>query len=380
MPKSHHKRGGIFALSFLTLGSIGFCVAVIAILYIGLPNAVSRIGEPASELDPLDRLFLIGYLWLNISTIDTPAGDPTLQYELEVMQGENATSVVGKLKTAGVIEDDALLRNFLQYRGYDRGIEAGKYTLHGGMTIREISLILQKADPQAIYFVVLEGWRREQIAEAIDIQELSFSSTAYLDASQRVPNNFAYSENMPVFATLEGFLFPDTYSISPEMDAADFIERVLENFSSRITAEIIGGFERQGLDIYEGITLASIVEREAVISDERDLIASVFINRYNIGMQLEADPTVQYALGQQVEGSWWKAPLTFDDLDIDSPYNTYRYPGLPPGPIANPGLDSIEAVAFPAQSFYLYFRAACDGSGRHNFATTFEEHQQFACE
>ena len=148
----------------------------------------------------------------------------------------------------------------------------------------------------------------------------------------------------------------------------------------RITAEILSGFERQGLDIYEGITLASIVEREAVISDERDLIASVFINRLKIGMQLEADPTVQYALGKQIDGSWWKAPLSFDDLDIDSPYNTYRYPGLPPGPIANPGLESIEAVAFPAQSAYLYFRAACDGSGRHNFSTTFEEHQQFACE
>lgn len=380
MPKRPRKRGGIFALSFFALGSIGCCAAVIAILYIGLPNAVSRIGEPASEMDPIDRIFLTGYLWLNISAIDTPAGDTTLQYELEVMQGENATSVVGKLKTAGVIEDDALLSNFLQYRGYDRGIEAGKYTLHGGMTIREISLVLQKADPQAAHFVVLEGWRREQIAEAIDIQELSFSSIAYLDASQRVPNHFAYSENMPVFATLEGFLFPDTYSISPEMDAEDFIERVLENFGSRITSEIISGFERQGLDIYGGITLASIVEREAVLSDERDLIASVFINRYNIGMQLEADPTVQYALGQQVDGSWWKAPLTFDDLDIDSPYNTYRFPGLPPGPIANPGLDSIEAVAFPAQSTYLYFRAACDGSGRHNFSTTFEEHQLFACE
>jgi UPF0755 protein len=163
------------------------------------------------------------------------------------------------------------------------------------------------------------------------------------------------------------------------MDAEEFVSRMLDNFVDRLTLEIISGIEQQGLDIYQAVSLAAIVEREAAVPGERDLIASVFLNRFEIGMLLEADPTVQYALGLQTGGSWWKAPLSFGDLDIDSPYNTYRYPGLPPGPIANPGLESIRAVAFPAESEYLYFRATCDGSGMHSFATTFEEHQQNAC-
>jgi UPF0755 protein len=379
MPPSRPKRGRVFGFGLIVLGAIGCSALIIATLYIGLPKAISKLGEPAVELDPVNRIFLTGYLWMNINSIDSPAGDPSILVELEVAQGENATSVIGSLKSAGIVDDEALLRNYLQYRGFDRGIEAGSYTMRGEMTIREIATALQRADPEAIQFVILEGWRREQIAEAIDVLGLSFSSTDYLSATQRPPDYFLYSDQFPVFASLEGFLFPDTYSVSPEMDAEEFVLRMLENFVNRLTPELLAGIERQGLDLYQAITIASIVEREAVVHDERDLIASVFLNRYEIGKLLEADPTVQFALGLQGSGSWWKAPLSFDDLEIDSPYNTYRYPGLPPGPIANPGLESIRAVAFPAESAFFYFRATCDGSGMHSFAITFEEHQQNAC-
>jgi UPF0755 protein len=346
---------------------------------VGLPGAVDTLGEPASELDPLDRIYLTGYLWLNINQIDSIAGDPARQFELEVLSGENAASVSERLNAAGVVDNRILLKNFLQFRGFDRGIEAGSYGLSGDMTVREIALALQKADPETVIIVILEGWRQEQIAEAIDIQGLNFTSADFLSESQRAPDDFLFADLIPTFATLEGFLFPDTYSISPEMKASEFVDRMLANFENRLSGEIISGFEQQELDLYQALTLAAIVEREAVVSDERDLIASVFLNRLELGMLLEADPTVQYALGLQADGSWWKAPLSFADLDTDSPYNTYRYPGLPPGPIANPGLDSITAIAFPAQSEYLYFRAACDGSGRHSFATTFDEHRQNAC-
>ncbi len=153
---------------------------------------------------------------------------------------------------------------------------------------------------------------------------------------------------------------------------------MLDNFEIKVTPELRAGFERQGLSLYAAVTLASIVEREAVVPEEQPLIASVFINRLRMGMKLEADPTVQYVLGLQGEG-WWKAPLSLADLEIDTPFNTYRYPGLPPTPIANPGLAAIRAVAFPAESTYLYFRAMCDGSGRHAFAETFEQHLLNAC-
>lgn len=131
------------------------------------------------------------------------------------------------------------------------------------------------------------------------------------------------------------------------------------------------------MSVYQAVTLASIVEREAVIPDERPLIASVFLNRLRKGMYLNADPTVQYALGYQKQGhTWWKRPLLLEDLDVDSPYNTYRHPGLPPGPICNPGLDSLKAVANPAHTDYYYFVANdVAGDGSHVFAKTLEEHQ-----
>jgi UPF0755 protein len=116
-----------------------------------------------------------------------------------------------------------------------------------------------------------------------------------------------------------------------------------------------------------------------VVSDERPLIAGVFLNRLVLGMKLETDPTVQYAAGQQPDGTWWKKSLTYDDLAYPSPYNTYQVNGLPPGPIANPGMDSLRAVATPEETPFIFFRARCDGSGRHLFAVTYEEHLQNAC-
>jgi UPF0755 protein len=154
----------------------------------------------------------------------------------------------------------------------------------------------------------------------------------------------------------------------------------MQKFLASLTVELQDGFSRQGLNVYQAVTLASIIEREAIVDEEMPLIASVFFNRLAIGMKLETDPTIQYALGYNLsQNTWWTNPLTLSDLEVDSPYNTYLHPGLPPGPICNPGLAALQAVAFPAQTPYYYFRARCDGSGLHSFAETFEQHIQNAC-
>ncbi len=149
-------------------------------------------------------------------------------------------------------------------------------------------------------------------------------------------------------------MFPDTYSFDPEIAAADVVGAMLRNFDSRLTEELVIGFLAQNLSIYEAVTLASIIEREAVVSDERPLIAGVFLNRLEMGMKLETDPTVQYAVGLQPDGTWWKKALTYDDLAYSSPYNTYQVNGLPPGPIANPGTDSLLAVASPEETPFIF--------------------------
>ena len=158
------------------------------------------------------------------------------------------------------------------------------------------------------------------------------------------------------------------------------ISAALRAFDSQVTNEMRQAFSRQGLDLYEAVTLASIVQRESMVADEQPIIASVFYNRLNNGMRLESDPTVQYALGyNDNQKTWWTNPLSLDDLNANSPYNTYVHTGLPPGPIDMPGISALRAVAYPAQTPYLFFRAKCDGSGRHNFSTTFDEHLQNEC-
>ncbi len=148
-----------------------------------------------------------------------------------------------------------------------------------------------------------------------------------------------------------------------------------------LTPDLVNGFDKQGLTVYQAVTLASIVQREAVHDEESSLIASVYLNRLKIGMKLDADPTVQYALGfNSLQNTWWTNPLSADDLQFNSPYNTYIYTDLPPTPISNPGLTALNAVAYPAETSYYYFRAKCDGSGFHIFAETFEEHLANGCE
>jgi UPF0755 protein len=155
---------------------------------------------------------------------------------------------------------------------------------------------------------------------------------------------------------------------------------MVTRFDESISSEMRQGFENQGLSLQEAVTLASIVQRETIIEDEMPIIASVFYNRLRNGIKLETDPTVQYALGyNELQKTWWTNPLSLDDLKFESLYNTYLYSGLPPSPIANPGLSALRAAAFPAKTPYYYFRAACDGSGRHQFAETFQEHLGNAC-
>jgi UPF0755 protein len=152
---------------------------------------------------------------------------------------------------------------------------------------------------------------------------------------------------------------------------------MLDKFGQQVPDQLRTSFERNGLSIHEAITLASIIEKETSVEIEMPLMASVYTNRLSEGMLLQADPTVQYSIGYYVEtDSWWKSPLSEADLSVDSPYNTYIYGGLPPGPITNPALAALQAVAAPAQTDYLFFVADCEAeiAGSHVFSRTFEEH------
>ncbi|MDQ3045528.1 MAG: endolytic transglycosylase MltG, partial [Chloroflexota bacterium] len=259
------------------------------------------------------------------------------------------------------------------------------YTLRKGMSVSgivdEITIGVDDPDvpaPSELAITAIEGWRSEQIAEAADAVGSQGGAEAFIAAVESVPaNQWEFLQSLPPGASVEGYLFPDTYTFGSNADAGDLVYLMLRNFDERFTPEMRRRAQEMGLTIHEVVTLASIVEREAVIAEERPMIAAVYLNRLVEGMPLQADPTVQYVVAGP--GDWWPQPLDEANLATDSPYNTYLYPELPPGPIANPGLASLQAVLIPEEVDFLYFVAKQDGSNTHAFAVTYEEQLQNQC-
>ncbi len=210
-----------------------------------------------------------------------------------------------------------------------------------------------------------EGLRREEMAEILE-REAGLSAGAYLDATAPGPRGRRLAQ-ASTDRSLEGFLFPATYDIFPDTTVADVVDQQVAAYEDRVAGVDYRYARSRNLTRYDVLIIASMVEREVRVPSERAVVAGVMYNRLRAGMRLDIDATVQYALGE------WKPELTAADLMIDSPYNTRRFAGLPPGPICNPGSASIVAAARPKASEFLYYVARADGSGRHYFARTPEE-------
>ena len=350
-------------------------------LFFKLPADAERIfGPPTQNLDFVERAYLSARLLLEIDQLKTPEDPLGSEQTFQVLLGETTAKISARLESDGLVPSAVALRDYLVYAGLDTSLQAGEYLLSPRMSPLEIAHALLDATPTEVTFTILPGWRIEEVAAALPTSGLDISPEVFLANASKPPSFTGLEQRLPAGASLEGFLFPDAYRMKRHTAVDGFIRTLLENFEIKVNDEIRQGFQQQGLDLYQAVTLASIVEREAVVEDEMPMIASVFLNRLATGMKLDSDPTVQYALGyNRAQNTWWTNPLSLDDLQVDSLYNTYRYPGLPPAPIANPGLSALRAVAYPAQTPYYYFRSACDGSGRHSFAETFTQHQENAC-
>jgi UPF0755 protein len=366
---------------FLSIGLGGYMY-----IYQVRSQATERFGPASSKLSRWQRILLSYKLLQKSDDLIFPAGGDTLTTPFQIVMGESVTSVVGRLAQEGLIKDKEALILYLQYKGYDTSIKAGDYRLSPGFSPIQIISELKKSSPSEITFTILEGWRLEEIAEALPVSGLNIKPDEFLQIAHIKPEGYSFCDQLPqsgndkVAYPIEGFMLPGVYSLQREINVVTFITTILKHFDETVTADIREGISQQGLTLYQGIVLASIVEREAMLKNEKPQIASVYINRIAKNMPLQADPTVQYAIGfDNARGGWWPVPLDEKDLLNPSPYNTYMMLGLPPAPISNPNLDSIKAVAFPAQTDYYYFRATCDGSNRHLFAKTAEEHFQNAC-
>lgn len=362
---------------FSTTGVLALlCVMAVGFLFI--PFQAQRIyGLPSQSLglwgifDYSARL-----LWYD-GLLTSPRDSGGAEQSFHIDQGEAIASIANRLEQAGLIRNANVFQDYLIYTGLDISVQAGDYQLSPALSIVDIARQLQDATPEQVTFVVLAGWRKEEIAASLPTSGLSIAPDDFLAAVSATPAGYDF---VSAPASAEGFLYPDSYILPRTTDAGQLVDALLRNFALHMTNELREGFTRHGLSVYQAVTIASLVQREAVKEEEQPIIASVFINRLNANMRLDSDPTVQYALGYNpVQQTWWTNPLSVEDLQVASPYNTYVNFGLPPGPIDNPGLSALRAVAFPADTQYYYFRAKCDNSGYHAFSETFEQHLANAC-
>lgn len=313
-----------------------------------------------------------------LSRVDSPAnaGDGSRKLFI-VRQGESAAQIAERLQAEGLISDAFLFRVRAELERAASDLSAGEYELSPSMRPSEILAILVQGKTKTAPLVMIpEGWRAEEVAERLAARGVG-TAEEFMRVVKQGRSESSLLASRPAGASLEGYLFPESYAVDSKSTPESMARRMVEQFERQFTPEMQEKANRLGMSVHEVVTLASVIEREAVVPSERPLMAGVFYNRLRLGMRIQSDPTVQYALATtqpdaQRKYGWWKKGLTVEDLATDSPYNTYRYPGLPPGPICNPGLASLRAAVEPATTDYVYFVAKADGS--HAFARTLEEH------
>jgi len=370
------SRRTLIRIMLFLLGIVVILSTATVIGWFFVRQVRSAALQPGTQIDltSVEKTLLGIYLNFRQDEIETPPSADSTPVEFSIRVGENGATVAAHLERLGIVSDAELFRLLLRYWGVDAQIEAGDYLLRRNMPMSEVVSQLQHGRLRAKTITIREGLRAEEIAHLLASEGL-VDQEEFILLVRDDAFHYDFLRDRPADApkTLEGFLFPDTYQFPVNITATALIDIMLRNFDQRVTIEMRQQALDNGLNLFQALTLASIVEREAVIPEERPIIASVYLNRLRRGMYLEADPTVQYAKGYDPQtGRWWPH-LALDELRaVDSPFNTFIHPGLPPGPICSPGLASIEAVLNPADTKYLFFHAKGDGS--HAFAETFEEH------
>lgn len=380
----------LFLVPLTALGLLGFVtVSFVSAQLADTPQPPSvALLEPASE-QPLSlspetiELRVMGlYLRTQEAALNTPAGADDTPRNFTINPGETALTVAGRLESEGFITDSGLFRQYMRFNGIDQRLAAGSFQIAASMSMPEIAERLQQATYEEVLVTIPEGMRAEEVAELLDVKNI-LDGRAFLSlvqgGSAAAQTLGDYDWLPPNLTTLEGYLFPDTYLLPVPAEPGDLLRRMLDNFEAKVTDDVLAPARSAGRGLEQLIIMASIVERETPLADERPLVASVYWNRVSGacssetgGAYLQADPTVQYAAGRAGEW-WWKPPSVEAYQTVQSPYNTYLRPGLPPSAIASPGLSAIQGAAAPADTLYCFF-VGSEG-GAHVFASTLAEHQ-----
>jgi UPF0755 protein len=303
-----------------------------------------------------------------VQRLRTPyRGYPGAEQFVEIPSGTGTKAIGQRLVASGVIRDQLTYRVALWLGGQARHLKAGEYRFDQPVTPFDVLGKIARGEVYVVNVTFPEGLTITDMARIFEEHGLGTAS-AFVQAAM---DTTLARQIDPAAHDLEGYVFPETYALSRRTDAAQLVRLMVDRFERVFTPDLERAAEARGLSTHQVVTIASLVEKETARPEERPLVAAVFENRLRIGMGMQCDPTVIYAL--QRAGKY-AGTLRHDDLAFDSPYNTYRYPGLPPGPIAAPGRASLEAAVYPADTAYLYFVGRNDGS--HEFARTLEEHNR----
>ena len=285
---------------------------------------------------------------------------------VRIEPGMGTRQIAQRLAQEEIIASASLFELLVRLEGAQHELQAGAYLLRADMRPLEIIEQIRSGRVRLVPVVIPEGFEIKQIAALLAEKGLA-DRERFMELAFNA--NLVFGEALPFdlpIASLEGYLFPDTYYFSEGQKEEEIIGQMVSRFLQVVEEEVLPLLEESHLSLHEVVTLASIVEREIMVAEERPLVASVYLNRLAVDMPLQADPTVRYVTEED------RPVVLYRDLEIDSPYNTYRYPGLPPGPIASPGLASMLAVLQPADTDYYFFVSRRDGT--HEFTRTYDEH------
>jgi len=309
---------------------------------------------------------MIGANWWSGKLKPVADSGQTQTFVLE--SGMTASQVAQELQQKNLIRSAEAFRALARKNNADAKLMAGMYSLSPQMSAQEIlDTLLKGPIPDIVKVTIPEGYSVAEIVQTLSQKGLGTEAELYKVMRSYSVRDYAFLKDIPKGDNpLEGFLFPDTYFFDKDAKPKEVIDRFLVRFEKELTEETQARLEELDISVYTWVTKASVVEKEAAKETERPLIAGVFNNRLKTGMPLQSCATVQYVLGEV------KPILSLEDIEIDSPYNTYKNTGLPPGPIANPGHASLTAVLYPTKTDYYYFVAKNDGS--HAFAVTYDEH------
>ena len=316
------------------------------------------------------------YLWNQLQP--TASGKPV---EVTITKGMSANKVSELLEENGIIKNSFLFGYYLVLKDEGGKFQAGKYVLTPGMDKEEVIAKLNAGDvvqDDTVSFTIPEGFNINQIAEKLAAEGLADKDKFIaLTKEERTWTGIEATINIPsskratMLNPLEGYLFPDTYQIKKGSTEEEIITRMLKEMDNKLATlpdDWVDVMDEKGLNLHDILTVASLIEREVVVNSERSIVAGVIYNRLAKPMRLEIDATIQYALGEQ------KEVLSFADTELNSPYNTYRIDGLPPGPIASPSIASIEAALYPQEHNYYFYVTKKDGTSEHLFAETYNQH------